>query len=478
MPLTTTPSNTEDQPGQLAQTLFAKNMDRLSLPPHFALAVSGGPDSTALMLLTAHWCKAKDVAPPTVLTIDHTLRRAAADEACQVAAWAAKCGLTHHTLTWHRDGEAPADGNIQARARNARYQLIADHCRTHKIATVLTAHTLDDQAETFLLRLARGSGLTGLAAMAECAPFPVPLPPDTQLILARPLLTVSKHHLRAYLESLDHPWIDDPSNTDLRFDRVRMRHALTTLKDAGLSPDRIAQAAANLTAAAETRNQYTDKLRQTAVTLHATGWADLHWPAFVSAGEDIGLETLANLLKALGGRHYPPRRQKLRNLWTELVAPNMQSPAWTLSGCKLSRLNGNTVRITREPGRADSTQPVPLARAATPTLWDRRFWITATGPRENGNQSDTIDALGADGVTEISRLLETQTKSPGARPKAALKTWQALPYEAKLTLPAIRCGSNLIAVPHLTGLLPSDAQVTVEPATELGELREQNKGDV
>lgn len=469
VPPTAVQPNPSDLPG-----LFAQTLDRLtaasSVIPPFAIAVSGGPDSTALMLLTAQWCETRNLAPPTVLTIDHTLRPAAADEARQVAAWAARSGLAHHTLTWHRNGNTAVQGNIQARARNARYQLLADHCRAHNITTVLTAHTLNDQAETFLLRLSRGSGLTGLAAMAECAPFPVPVPPDTVLTLARPLLNVSKHQLRTYLECLDHPWIDDPSNTDLRFDRVRMRRALTNLSDAGLTPDRIAQAAANLAAVAEARKQYTDKLCRTAVTLHATGWADLHWPAFVEAGEDIGRETLAGLLKSLGGRQYPPRRANVDNLWRALDG---QSPAtataWTLAGCKIARLNNDTLRITRELGRPGSLQPVPLYNTATPTLWDRRFWITATGAHET-NPNWTVTALGPDGIAEVARRWDTQAENtgptPNPGPKAAIEAWQALPRDAKLTLPAIRRGANIVAIPHLAGMHPPDMQITVAPATE------------
>jgi len=160
---------------------------------HFALAVSGGSDSTALMVLMAEWIvqSGQSLQACTVITVDHRLRPESASEAEAVARQAAALGLRHATLVW--EGDKPRTG-LQAAARVARYRLMAAYARAHGIGTILSAHTLDDQAETLLMRLARGSGLDGLAGIAPAARL-------GSLRLLRPLLDTPKARLRATLEA-------------------------------------------------------------------------------------------------------------------------------------------------------------------------------------------------------------------------------------------------------------------------------------
>ena len=186
---------------------------------HLALAVSGGSDSVALMVLAARWVQSQADAPNvTVLTVDHGLRPASAEEAAQVGRWARALGLDHAILGWR--GAKPSSG-LQAAAREARYALMSDWCLEHGAAAIVTAHTANDQAETVMMRLARGSGVDGLAGMMRetLAPWPV----------LRPLLGVTRARLRAVLTAAGHDWIDDPSNDDTAFERIRMRQALDAL---------------------------------------------------------------------------------------------------------------------------------------------------------------------------------------------------------------------------------------------------------
>ncbi len=186
-------------------------MEPLAPAGPLAVAVSGGADSMALLCLAARWGK----RPLTALTVDHGLRAESAEEARRVKGWAEAQGVPHVTLAWR--GEKPK-ANLQAAARAARYGLLAQWCRDARVEGLLLAHTLDDQAETVLLRLARGSGVNGLAAMA----------PATRLrgvTLLRPLLGISRARIVATLEALRQPWIEDPSNEDTRFARVRLRKA-------------------------------------------------------------------------------------------------------------------------------------------------------------------------------------------------------------------------------------------------------------
>ena len=156
-----------------------------------ALAVSGGPDSLALMHLVARWRSMRGARPEvTVLTVDHGLRPSSRDEALMVAELARRLGLRHAILNWAGKEQAPA--GLQARARIARYDLMAAYCHANDIPALVTAHHLDDQAETFLMRLKRGSGLDGLAAIPERGSW-------GGIEVLRPLLDVPKARLVATL---------------------------------------------------------------------------------------------------------------------------------------------------------------------------------------------------------------------------------------------------------------------------------------
>src|SRR5260221_13130490 len=207
-----------------AKALFAP----LARHPAVVLAVSGGPDSTALLLLMARWRRA--LKRGTILLevlIDHGVRLTAAAEARAVKSLARRLAVPHRTMRW--EGKKPASG-LQQAARHARYRLLADAARSAKASAIITAHTLDDQAETVLLRLSRGSGLTGLSAMARESPLP-----GNGVVLVRPLLDIPKARLIAMLTRVKIRFADDPSNRDPRFTRVRLRELMPALAHEGLS---------------------------------------------------------------------------------------------------------------------------------------------------------------------------------------------------------------------------------------------------
>jgi len=206
------------------------------------LAVSGGPDSTALLVLAARWAKRLKRAPKLVaVTIDHGLRAEAAREAAAVKRLAKSLAIVHRTLRWR--GEKPKSG-LQEAARIARYRLLADTASRAGYAHILTAHTLDDQAETILFRLARGSGLVGLAGMAYASPLP--LAGEGALFLVRPFLGLPKARLVATLHAARISYSEDPSNHDPRFTRVRLRSLMPELAHEGLDARGLARLAARV----------------------------------------------------------------------------------------------------------------------------------------------------------------------------------------------------------------------------------------
>ncbi len=207
--------------------------------PALVLAVSGGPDSTALMVLAVRWAKARKKSPKLIaVTVDHGLRAESAREAAAVKRQAAKLGVEHRILRWA--GAKPKTG-LQEAAREARYRLLSEAARKAGARFIVTAHTLDDQAETVLIRLTRGSGLTGLAAMQRVTPLG-----DGALSLVRPLLDIPKARLIATLKAAKSPFAEDPSNRDPRFTRVRLRSLMPALRGEGLDARRLALLARRL----------------------------------------------------------------------------------------------------------------------------------------------------------------------------------------------------------------------------------------
>jgi tRNA(Ile)-lysidine synthase len=205
--------------------------------PALVLAVSGGPDSVALMWLAARWRRALARGPRLVaVTVDHGLRAEAAREAREVKHLARALAIEHRTLRWN--GVKPRTG-VPAAARAERYRLLAQAARSVRASHILTAHTQDDQAETLLMRLLRGSGIAGLAAMARESD-------RDGVIVARPLLTIPKSRLVATLDKARVAYADDPTNRDTAFTRPRLRALLPLLAAEGGDASGLARLAARL----------------------------------------------------------------------------------------------------------------------------------------------------------------------------------------------------------------------------------------
>lgn len=331
---------------------------------HLALAVSGGSDSTALMWLIRRWVGAIARPPKiSVLTVDHGLRPEAALECAAVVQWAKALDLDAHILTAR--GEKPASG-LQAKARAMRYALLGDWCRARGATALATAHTLEDQAETFLMRLARGSGIRGLSAMRPDETGPV--------LLERPLLKVTRAELRATLLAANHPWIDDPSNEDERFERVRLRKAQSLLRELGLSPEAIARSAMRLERALVPLQGMAGDFLARFVEVRPEGFAMAELAPFRKLDDEVAIQVLERLLGRLGGGSEPPRLMAVEALqeWLKRGEARVR----TLAGCRVARRKSHLL-IGREAGRI-APGPVAIANGQR-VLWDNRFMVEVTG---------------------------------------------------------------------------------------------------
>lgn len=312
--------------------------DPLSSATGLLLAVSGGPDSLALLMLAARWRAlrlAAERAPPMyVASVDHGLRPSATMEAVEVVALAERIGFPARVLTWR--GEKPQHG-LQEAARDARYQLLAAMAREKGASHVVTAHHQDDQAETVLMRLSGGSGVGGLAAMRPLSAMRSTN--ASPLLLARPLLTLCKERLVAVVLEAGLNAVDDPANRDTRFARGRLRHldperaalGLTTTRLAKLA-DRCARADDALSAVARARFAALAKENASRVTLCADLWRE---------PEEILLRVLAlavtNVGKAVA---VPVSLERLERLGQDMrIARDSQA------GLRRT-LHGTTVRLS------------------------------------------------------------------------------------------------------------------------------------
>ena len=308
------------------------------------LGVSGGPDSVALMLLAAEWARARARPPPLyVATVDHGLRQDSRGEAEMVARWAAGLALPHAILVW--DGVKPKS-RIQERAREARYELLFD-CATRIGADhVMTAHHADDQAETILLRLLRGSGVSGLSGMASSSE-------RNGLILARPLLAHAKADLATLCKSRAHPFFDDPSNTDPVYARTRIRRLGGLLADEGLGRAALLRLGRRAARADAALAAHARAVRAGLAARREPGGFRADISALADEPEEILLRFLAHELKLIsGGKALRlDRLEALALRFRQALRAGIAFTA-TLGGAALRLQSNRTLVIAAENGRA------------------------------------------------------------------------------------------------------------------------------
>lgn len=373
-------------------------------PVRLGVAVSGGSDSLALLHFLNDWRGAGGPAL-RVATVDHGLRPEAAVEAADVARLCAALGLAHDTLHWA--GRA-ARGNLPDQARRARYRLLGDWARRHDLTDVAIGHTEDDLAETFLMRLARGAGVDGLAAMRARWQA-------DGITFHRPILTLGRKHLRDMLRNRGVRWVDDPTNIDPAYLRPQVRAALAALAPLGLDSPTLAATARRLAGA---RAALGACARSAAERITSVENGDLLWRRddFAHLPNETARRLLLAGLAWMTGQHYSPRGAAM----TAFLEAARTGRRMTLQGCVLSA-SSTHLRLTRE------YRAVARLCVASSAVWDGRWRAIAA---TDGPAHVTIAALGAVGLR-------------------ACPDWRAggLPHASALASPALWRGNTLIAAP-------------------------------
>lgn len=375
-------------------------------PDPLGVAVSGGSDSLALLTLLIDW---RDAGGPEVraVTVDHGLRPEAAEEAAEVARFCAARGVPHMTLDWRGwNGR----GNLPDRARRARYDLIAKWARETGVGCVALGHTVDDLAETFVMRLARSAGIDGLAAMAARWDM-------DGVAFARPALGVRREELRELLRARGIGWTDDPGNDDEARERVRARRALAALAPLGIDARTLAAVAANL---GDARDALDVQLAEAAsrIARVEAGDAVIDRAGLAALPPETARRLLREALMWVGGAEYPPRGAALARALERANA----GQSLTLQGCRLIA-RAATLRITRE-------ERAVLGHCVAPgAVWDGRWRLI--GP---GVEGATVAALGAAGLERCPEWRRS-----------------GLPAVSLRASPAVWRGSELVSAP-LAGL--------------------------
>lgn len=389
-------------------------------PERLGVAVSGGGDSVALLHLLCRCFQPGQVSIEAA-TVDHGLRPEAEAEAAQVGRLAQGLGIPHSVLHWR---DRPAEGNLSDNARRARYRLLAGWAEGRGIGTVMLGHTADDQAETVLMRLARAAGVDGLAAMQVSR---------TQhgITFLRPLLKVSRADLRGYLVRNGVAWVEDPTNADDRYERVRARHALEHLDPLGISAKELGEVAENMGRAREALDRYA-LLSAREIADVAGGAVSFDVQRLQALPEEIARRMIVAAIRWIGGEGYPPRRAPVG----AMVAAARSGGSTTLAGCRLIAHRGRAW-ICRE------YEAVRAVRAPAGGLWDGRWRLAG----QFVDPGWDIRALGPEGLAKVV-------------------DWRAtgLPRAVLLASPALWSGDELRAAP-LAGF-GQGVVATLEGATE------------
>lgn len=389
-----------------------------------AVAVSGGPDSMALACCAQRWAGDK---PMIALIVDHQLRPESGAEAETTRQRLTQLGLRAEILRWEHP---PVTTRLHSVARKARYGLLLAACRRHGATHLLLAHQREDQAETILMRLAKGSGVDGLAGMAAEA-----VVEGVQLL--RPLLALPKARLIATCDAAGLPYILDPSNAAAKYARGRLRRVMPLLADEGLTVERLTDLGDRAREAKEALEHYTDIFLRDALRHDFGGVLRLDLDALRAAPRAIAFRALSRCLRMVHHGDYPPERTALIALYAALCH-DAPMPPRTLHGC-LVKKSAESVVFLREWTAIRDVQPIHSGESVA---WDGRWRVSLDAAWGLG--ALRVQALGMQPHSLLDQLAPALRKQlPQGRARAALPSlWRE---NALVLIPALHCGDKAMA---------------------------------
>jgi len=312
---------------------FRSQLDTFVKKNAFLVAVSGGPDSLALTALSQTYSIEKKKKIFFVL-VDHGIRKNSSKEAENVKNLLKKKGITLTILK----NKKKINKNVQSQAREIRYQLLLNFCKKYKIKFIMTGHHRDDQIETFLIRLSRGSGVQGLSSMSKVSNL------NNSTKLFRPLLDVKKKDLVSLAKYYFGKIFKDPSNTNQKYLRTRIRNLIKQFEKNGIKHDRIINSINNLASTRDTLNFYIQRVEKTCL-IKKENIININLKKFLLENNEIQLKIFSNCIKKISKNYYPPRAKKVLNLLSG-VQSNEKLKA-TLGGCVINK-HKKTLIISKE----------------------------------------------------------------------------------------------------------------------------------
>ena len=394
----------EDKKNNQIYFRFRENILPVVGKEKFAIAVSGGSDSLALSILAKLYSleQSSDFA---TLIVDHGLRKESANEAKQTFKNLKKNNIKAEILTYRG---SKFTSNIQKKARDLRYDLFQKYCKKNKIKFLILAHHQDDLIENFYIRLIRGSGIKGLTSLQNVSEL------NKDFYLLRPLLHFKKEELLNLTKKIFSTWIEDPSNLNEKFLRVRIRKMQSRLQKEGFDPKRVLKTIENLNTAKNSLDFYILKSEKKYLNFFKEGYATLKSTIFKNEAPEVIFRVIIKAIHFVSGEYYPPRSDSLKILMKNFSSKKFKSS--TLGGCLIEK-NSNMISFFREDRNLTSET---LDKIRQTKNWDDRFLVYKNFDNQ---QKFIVKKLGNSGIDYLKK-------------NKFISSLDKIPVQAKKTLPS------------------------------------------
>ena len=395
-----------------------KTFDQYVTSQKIAIAVSGGIDSMVLMKVSS---LSKKIKPKNIhiLTINHDLRKGSKEETLFVRKEADKLGLKVSILTWK--GKKPKTG-IQEKARKNRHNLLFNYCKKNNISDLFFAHHLDDQIENFIFRMFRGSGIVGLTSFSNSSKI-------DKINLIRPLIETPKSDLLLFAKKQKIEWIEDPSNSNLDFDRVKIRNVLKNFYDSGFDKKLFLKSISKLKSINEDIELLTEDYITKYIEVYENIYVSIKREFFTDSPKEIQMRVIKNCISFFAPEKlYSPKDIKIISI-LNWIKGNPKVDSKTLGGT-LFKKNNNTIILYKEVNKLSHIKPVNISKSKFKS-WDNRFLV-----KSNVKIDGKISYLGAEGV----KILKSKNIDVNKAKKNA-------PIAAIYSSPAIWQRKRLISAP-------------------------------